>query len=182
MQNARLFSVVILSMTMLFALGLSAPAQENNTNLKGSDYRSFWLNQPNYGACAQACAAEARCRAWTYVKPGVQGRRAKCWLKSGVPRRTADNCCISGVKGGGSVGGGTPYISRWDQIGGSWTTGWQPSGYLGCGHGQPHCLACPGAQNRCGQYPPGSVITITPYGVKGNCVTRWQLRCTSRRR
>lgn len=48
--------------------------------------------------CLQACEEEERCKAWTYVKPGHQGRNARCWLKHRVPNPRPADCCTSGVK------------------------------------------------------------------------------------
>ena len=45
--------------------------------------------------------AEPGCVAFTYVNPGVQGPRARCWLKGAVPAPVPDACCVSGVKGEG---------------------------------------------------------------------------------
>ena len=64
----------------------------------GSDYRSFELAPDPTGAtCKAACDGEARCRAWTYVRPGYPTSAARCFLKDKVkpPRRRP--CCISGV-------------------------------------------------------------------------------------
>ena len=84
----------------------SAPtfAAESNTNRGGSDYRSFSLTQPDFLQCERACAGEAQCKAWTYVRPGIQGANAKCWLKHAVPAATASGCCISGVAGNPTTG------------------------------------------------------------------------------
>src|SRR5207237_8212495 len=39
-----------------------------------------------------------QCRAWTYVKPGVQGNLARCWLKNQVPNPVRNaTFAISGV-------------------------------------------------------------------------------------
>lgn len=66
-----------------------------NTDRPGSDYTSFDINgQPV--DCQNACTNDARCRAWTWVKPGVQGPKARCWLKTAEPREIANNCCFSG--------------------------------------------------------------------------------------
>ena len=48
-------------------------------------------------ACIAACEGEARCRAWTYMRPGYQGPAARCYLKDRLrpPRRKP--CCVSGV-------------------------------------------------------------------------------------
>ena len=69
---------------------------ENNINRYGSDIRGIEI--ASAGACCQACLAESRCRAYTYVKPGVQADHAMCWLKSSVPPTNPDTNCISGVK------------------------------------------------------------------------------------
>jgi hypothetical protein len=69
---------------------------EGGTNRMGSDYNNFDLSGADPNACESACLADQTCKAWTYVRPGVQGDNAKCWLKSEVPDPTADDCCTSG--------------------------------------------------------------------------------------
>jgi class 3 adenylate cyclase len=64
----------------------------------GGDYRSFDLSAPDASQCSAACLADAQCRAFTYVNPGVQAATARCWLKSIVPNPGANSCCISGVR------------------------------------------------------------------------------------
>jgi len=73
--------------------------------------QDFWTE------CQQACNADVRCQAYTYVRAGVQGPQARCWLKSAVPPGRPDNCCVSGIKT-------TPPITR--------VTGPQP-GHVGPG-------------------------------------------------
>jgi hypothetical protein len=70
------------------------------TNLRGGDYHSFIQPTPQgQGAidaarrCAEACASDSRCRAFTY---GLRERR--CYLKAVVPRRSAENHYLSGIK------------------------------------------------------------------------------------
>jgi hypothetical protein len=41
---------------------------------------------------------DAQCRAYTYVKPGFQSSKARCWLKKGIPQAKPNNCCVSGIK------------------------------------------------------------------------------------
>jgi len=56
----------------------------------GGDYRNMEVKTDATGAvCAQACEAEQRCRAWTYVRPGYLGSSARCFLKERLtaPRR-----------------------------------------------------------------------------------------------
>jgi hypothetical protein len=62
----------------------------------GRDYRNFPVSSSD--ECQTACNAEGKCRAWTYVKPGVQGASARCWLKHSVPGPVRNTCCTSGVK------------------------------------------------------------------------------------
>lgn len=70
---------------------------EQDTNRNGQDYHGFFLPNPDPSQCQAACAMDHRCRAWTYVKPGVQGAQARCWLKNGVPAPIRDTNCISGI-------------------------------------------------------------------------------------
>jgi len=64
----------------------------------GGDYRWFETQpDPKGGACAEACQAEARCRAWTYRRPGYGATGARCFLKSEIKLPHKRPCCISGV-------------------------------------------------------------------------------------
>lgn len=78
-------------------------ALETNTDRPGMDYSSFDLGSANPSLCEQACNSDPDCRAFTYVKPGVQGPNARCWLKNGIPTATPNDCCDSGVKGSTGV-------------------------------------------------------------------------------
>ena len=71
---------------------------EQNIDRPGRDYS----NAPSRGAsdCSFACQVENRCRAWTYVRPGIQGPSGRCWLKNVVPGAVRNNCCTSGVRKG----------------------------------------------------------------------------------
>jgi hypothetical protein len=71
-------------------------------DLPGSDFKSFFLDQPLPALCRNACQNNQRCKAWTFVKPGIQGNKAKCWLKHNVPKPVKDGCCVSGVTPTGS--------------------------------------------------------------------------------
>ena len=70
---------------------------EQATNRPGGDYRNFDMAAPNPSDCQAACKADPECRAFTYVKPGVQGPQARCWLKNDVPPAHRDPNCVSGV-------------------------------------------------------------------------------------
>jgi len=72
---------------------------EPGTDRPGGDYRNFNLDRSDYRLCQTECNRDARCRAWTYVRPGVQDpTHARCWLKSTVPNKAPSSCCDSGVK------------------------------------------------------------------------------------
>jgi hypothetical protein len=43
-----------------------------------------------------ACRNDGNCASWTHVHPNIQGPRAVCYLKSGLPGYKTDACCISG--------------------------------------------------------------------------------------
>jgi PAN domain-containing protein/peptidase M23-like protein len=74
----------------------AAPAVERDTNRYGGDYTSF-ETAGDWQACQQACSRDERCRAWTYVQPGIQGPSARCWLKDSVPASSPSSCCVSQV-------------------------------------------------------------------------------------
>jgi 1-phosphatidylinositol phosphodiesterase len=76
----------------------AGPGMEVGINRRGSDYANFDLPQPRPHLCEEACMRDGRCRAYTYVNPGVQGPNARCWLKDQVPPPDRDGCCTSGVK------------------------------------------------------------------------------------
>jgi len=71
---------------------------EPNIDRPGADYRTFELRAPAPEQCRDACWNETQCRAFTYVRPGVQGPHARCGLKSAVPPARPADCCLSGVK------------------------------------------------------------------------------------
>lgn len=76
------------------------PNFEYGVDRPGGDYRRFELQFDAPGLCAGQCAQDGRCRAWTYVRPGVQARGAMCWLKSVVPAPVRGaNYAISGLRG-----------------------------------------------------------------------------------
>ncbi len=94
----------LFSLTGIEATSVQVQHFEQNTNRPGNDYRNFDLEQPGPGSlwgaatnCQLTCQNDPRCRVWTYVKPGVQGPKARCWLKDAIPAARANNCCASGV-------------------------------------------------------------------------------------
>ena len=72
---------------------------EQDVNRLGSDFRDFDLAEADPQLCQRACDDDARCQAWTYVRPGIQAPAARCWLKAPVPLPLKQEpCCVSGVK------------------------------------------------------------------------------------
>jgi hypothetical protein len=86
------FANLLLALTCLVLLSLPALAVDG-TNLPGSDYANF----PAHSAkvCMNTCAGESRCKAYTWVKPGIQGPGGMCWLKHSEPDIVKDACCDS---------------------------------------------------------------------------------------
>jgi hypothetical protein len=67
-------------------------AIETSIDRFGGDYKSFDLKSSDgEDACKAACAADNKCRAWTYARPGYAGKEAHCFLKKDIkpPRRKA---------------------------------------------------------------------------------------------
>jgi hypothetical protein len=82
-------------------LTLSSPGSltsEIGVDRPGQDFRDFDLPEPRPDLCSNACASDARCKAFTYVKPNIQGSTARCWLKSSVPDPVQNDCCVSGIR------------------------------------------------------------------------------------
>jgi hypothetical protein len=95
----RLF---ILTWSACMALWAPAPAAaQPSFDRPGGDYTSMVERSGDPAACAARCDREPRCRAWSFVYPGAAGQNAVCWLKSQVPARVENSCCVSGIKGAG---------------------------------------------------------------------------------
>jgi hypothetical protein len=71
---------------------------EADTDRMGSDVYGFPLTQADPAACQSACTVNAQCMAWTFVKAGVRGPQAQCFLKNAAPAPTRNACCVSGAK------------------------------------------------------------------------------------
>jgi hypothetical protein len=83
---------------MVATLSIASAAQwEQNTNRPAGDYKNFEVLSAE--DCRSHCEEEDRCKAWTWVKKGVQGPAARCWLKASVPQPVPDKNCVSGTKG-----------------------------------------------------------------------------------
>jgi len=92
--------------TLAFSLGVTAaqPAQaQANFDRPGGDYQSSLVASGDPADCALVCERDRRCRAWSFNYPTDIAGGAVCWLKSNVPARIQNNCCVSGVRGAGVV-------------------------------------------------------------------------------
>jgi len=87
---AAVFGVIFLSAS-------ANAARDGSTDRPGLDYKTIELSAPNPDLCENACKKDGQCRAWTYSWPGAKGPKAMCALKTGVPPKRSDTCCISGV-------------------------------------------------------------------------------------
>jgi hypothetical protein len=64
----------------------------------GGDYKAFETPaDPKGKACADACQADNRCRAWTYRRAGYGVAAPHCYLKDTIKPPRHRPCCISGV-------------------------------------------------------------------------------------
>lgn len=97
----RMAMVVVL--VGLFAAIAAAPAAaatmsqyEPGFDRPGQDYHHFSAN--GWQMCSTSCQTNDQCRAYTFVKPNAPDANGTCWLKSKVPSRKANGCCVSGVK------------------------------------------------------------------------------------
>jgi hypothetical protein len=88
--------------TMIFIPGVlfvgQASAMEMDTDRPGMNYKNFDLLRNHPALCENECMKDVNCMAWTYVKPGIQGSSARCWLKKGIPSPVKNTCCVSGYR------------------------------------------------------------------------------------
>lgn len=71
---------------------------ENQTDRPGCDYKDVDMPTGNAETCREQCNNEDECKSYSYVRAGVQGTSAKCWLKNCVPPKTFSYDTASGVK------------------------------------------------------------------------------------
>lgn len=75
----------------------SLTTREADTNRFGGDYQRSTMSTNDPTVCAYWCSQDQRCKAYTYVPPGVQGNAPVCWFKNSVPERTGSPGLVSGV-------------------------------------------------------------------------------------
>jgi hypothetical protein len=100
MKMRRVTGTIILILACVTFAGPVAADDgfQPGVDLPGFVYRNFDMPRPRPRLCQVACQNDGQCRAWTFVRVGVIGRLASCWLKSDVPQPRPDSCCVSGVQ------------------------------------------------------------------------------------
>lgn len=73
------------------ALNLSIFPIEENVDYQGQDIAGSDLDSPDPHLCAVICTTNSRCVGFTFVDAGVQGARAKCYLKSAMAASGSSN-------------------------------------------------------------------------------------------
>lgn len=94
----QLALLVVLACVACVSVAAESVSLQAGTDRMGGDYKSIALQQADPQACRQACADDATCKSFSFVKPGIKGPAAMCFLKSSIGPVTADNCCSSGAK------------------------------------------------------------------------------------
>jgi hypothetical protein len=147
MLGGRLLrACLVISVLFSVAIALTRPAQaQANFDRPGGDYQRSPIASGDPMECALACERDRRCRSWSFAYPTEIAGSAMCWLKSSVPARVPDSCCISGVRGAGVVEPHNAAIEpSIDRAGGDYR-----SFDLKSGEGDEACkLACT-AENKC---------------------------------
>jgi hypothetical protein len=104
MWVGRLLRACLVALTFLAVPSASRPTYaQANFDRPGGDYQNSTLASGDPAECALVCERDRHCRAWSFNYPTDIGGGAVCWLKSNVPARIRDNCCVSGVRGAGVV-------------------------------------------------------------------------------
>jgi hypothetical protein len=102
MRYHHLFVFSGCAWVLIAAPALAQPIEvtlEPETDRAGGDYRNF--ESPLPARCQSECEKDARCRAYTFVNPGIENRKFRpghCWLKSKGLSPSVNPCCVSGVK------------------------------------------------------------------------------------
>ena len=104
MWKTRLLKACLLA--LLIGANVTAAREaraQANFDRPGGDYASSPVPSGDPADCALVCERDRRCRAWSFSYPTDAAGGAVCWLKSNVPARAQNNCCVSGVRGAGVV-------------------------------------------------------------------------------
>src|ERR1700744_570635 len=104
MWGGRLLRACLMVLALSATAVTTRPAQaQTNFDRPGGDYQSSPVPSGDPADCALVCERDRRCRAWSFNYPNDMAGGAGWWVTSRGPARTADSCCVSGVRGGGVV-------------------------------------------------------------------------------
>ncbi len=103
MGIGRLFQACLMALVFAAVLAARPAAAQTNFDRPGGDYLSSAITSGDPADCALLCERDRRCHAWSFNYPTDPAIGAMCWLKSSVPARVHDGCCVSGVRGAGVV-------------------------------------------------------------------------------
>jgi PAN domain len=146
MWGGRLLRACLVALVFSAAVAATRPAQaQANFDRPGGDYQSSPVASGDPADCALVCERDRHCRAWSFNYPTDIAADAVCWLKSNVPARIQNSCCVSGVRGAGVVeprnGATEPSI---DRVGGDYR-----SFEIKGGDGDDICKAACAGDNKC---------------------------------
>ena len=146
MRVGRLLGAGLVALALWAGVLPVRPAlAQANFDRPGGDYLSAPVSSGDPADCALACERDRRCRAWTFAYPSDTTSGAVCWLKSSVPPRQQDNCCVSGVRGAGVVEPrNTAVETSIDRFGGDYK-----NFQLNAAGGDDACKAACTADNKC---------------------------------
>jgi hypothetical protein len=146
MWGGRLLGACLAIPALLAVAVAARPAlAQANFDRPGGDYQSSLVPSGDPADCALVCERDRRCRAWSFNYPTDAAGGAVCWLKSNVPARSQDNCCVSGVRGAGVVEPRNGAIeTSIDRYGGDFR-----NFELNSGEGDEDCKAACTADNKC---------------------------------
>lgn len=92
---------LIICTTMVLGFAACLARADVGFDRPGGDYDKFVLKSGDPAECSSRCERDARCRAWAFSYPHTEQVEAVCWLKTRVPPRVQNQCCVSGVRGAG---------------------------------------------------------------------------------
>jgi hypothetical protein len=137
--------VLLLAACLAGLVSLNGARAQSNFDRPGGDYLSAPVETGDPADCALMCERDKRCHAWSFNYPTYSDAGAVCWLKSSVPPRVPDNCCVSGVRGGGVVEPRNPGVeTSIDRAGGDYR-----NFELKSAEGDEACKAACTADNKC---------------------------------
>src|SRR3982750_3015444 len=170
MWMGRLLGASMVALALWAAVASMRPAlAQANFDRPGSDYLSAPVTSGDPADCALVCERDRRCRAWSFNYPTDMTNSAVCWLKSNVPARAANNCCVSGVRGAGVVEPRNGAIeTSIDRFGGDYR-----NFELKSGEGDEPCKAACVGDNKCRAWTyarPGYV------GRAGHCFLKKEIK------